>query len=145
MDFSHYIDLLSSLSSEAFTLWSLLATVSLGVIAFIGSLKRLTIPYGLAICLVFSFFAVSNYFALQKNFTSRQVVSDAAHENFEEDFASNEALVRRLDLTYEKDVKRDNLALHAALDVIVVLIVLGFTLSRGRKYQSEPHSSDAND
>lgn len=144
MDFNHYVDLLSSLSSEAFTIWGLLATVSLGVIAFIGSLKHLTIPFGLAICFIFAFFATSNYFALEKNFTSRQVVSEAAQDNCWEEFARNEALVRRFDLTYKPHVMTRNLALHIALDVIIVLILLGFTVARGRKFPSEPETSQPN-
>lgn len=144
MEFSSYVTLLSSLATEAFTIWGLLATVSIGLIAFVGSLKQITIPFGLTISFVFLLFAASNFLALEKNFTSRQIVAATAERMCPEDFKNNKDLVHRLAMTYDPDVETSkfirhpkmaivNLALHIALVTIVAIILIGFTVARARK------------
>ena len=146
MEFSHYVTLLSSLATQAFTTWGLLATVSVGVIAFIGSVKKITIPFGLAISLVFAIFAVSNLLALEKNFTSRQVVANTAKRIHPEQYMENEDLMQRLAMTYDPNlsinifaghskVVKVNFIAHIILDVVILFILVLFTVSRSRKHR----------
>ena len=74
MDLFEYINLLIQLKAELQTIWGFLLTVSLGIVAFIGSAQSVKVGTYLVLGLIFIGFAGSNFRALEKNFDTREQV-----------------------------------------------------------------------
>jgi len=76
MHLSDYISLLVSLKSTSLTIWGFLLTVSLGIVAFVGSAQKVKMKTYMFLSLLFICFAASNRFALERNFTAREEIRD---------------------------------------------------------------------
>ncbi len=142
----------SNLSAHTFTIWGLLATVSMGTIAVAGAIKKFTIPFGITMCTIYLLFAASNYAALNKNFETRKiVVSTAKKVVSEEKYSNNSELISRLAMTYKdedtgkldnllafwdkKGAVRNNLLLHIFLDLFTAVIVLTIAITKSQKHK----------
>jgi hypothetical protein len=138
MQFSDYMGLLNSLAAEAFTIWGILVTVSLGAIAFIGSVKRLTLPFGLIFSVVFLLFGVFNFLAMAQNISFRENVANTAKQRCPEEYEKNKDLVCRFAMTSRSTsvtgyftAKMENQVLQGVLIaiVLVILVVISFLRS----------------
>lgn len=92
MGIDSYINLLNSLANSAATVWGFLLTVSLGTVAFVGSLKPTKYQTSLYVCIAYGFVVFSNYYALSRNFDRRTQIETVIETKAEQDPSFKQSL-----------------------------------------------------
>ena len=72
MNPADYISLLDSSRESALNIWGFMLTVSLGIIAYLASLKEIKKLQSILLIVLFSFFCISNHIALKHNLQTRE-------------------------------------------------------------------------
>lgn len=129
MEIAQYIDLLKDLSDTAFTLWGFLLTVSLGIVAFLGSVNRLRMIVSVLLCVTFIGFAFSNYRALERNFEQRLAVIKVINEakttdvDLNEQYSVNKPIIDSFQIN-QKRLTENGLNFQVLVSAIVSLLIL---------------------
>lgn len=119
MEISDYLNLLNSLRESSLGIWANFLTVSLAVIAFVGSVKTLDIRGITLICTLFLVFSYTNHRGLEKNFElrakvkstieSKELYSDKTSE-FKVEYSANKELIGKY--VSSKDWTDEKLEFH---------------------------------
>lgn len=140
MSLDHYINLLISLSSTSLNIWGFLLTVSLGIIAFLGSVQSFRLPFAVILCALFVGFAASNYLALENNFKQREEVINAIEhisdknsrgEAFSQAKLDNQGIINSFQVS--ETVKKRSLRFQLAVSLLVSVLILVYPVYLTRK------------
>jgi hypothetical protein len=129
MGFEQYLNLLNSLQGSALNIWGFLLTVSLGIIAFLGSTKSINIPLAFVLCALFLGFSQSNYTALKRNFDQRIAIVTTVHEIAKNDSKFNKILVKNARIIDKFEVKKVQKEISLIFQVFVSFLVASIMLS----------------
>ena len=135
MTLNEYINLLHTLSGTALTIWGFLLTVSLGIVAFLGSLKSPKIGTSIMLCLLFVGFSYSNHKALQKNFDRRIAINETILEisasknnDFKKAYEENKKIIKAFNIS--KGRKNEALWFQAIMAFLVTAFIVAWPFYR---------------
>ncbi|ARD43529.1 hypothetical protein [Colwellia sp. PAMC 21821] len=137
MEISDYLTLLNSLRDSGLGIWANFLTVSLAIVAFVGSVKSLDIRGIVLLSVLFAVFSYTNYTGLKKNFELRQEVvatinkikqsdfqSESSWKEFKSDRRSNSALISKY--SSEKKWSEEKLIFHNFVSALVPLLIFSY-------------------
>lgn len=135
MEISDYLSLLNSLRESSLGIWANFLTVSLAVIAFVGSVKSIDIKGATLICILFLVFSFTNHTGLKKNFELREKVkstieaqlvakeeSSEKYSNFINEHKVNKELINQY--VSSKEWNEDKLLFHWFISGLVPSLIL---------------------
>jgi len=132
MSIEQYLNLLISLSSSALNIWGFLLTVSLGIVAFLGSVNTVRLPLAFVLCLLFIGFSYSNHYALKRNIEQREAIISVIEKQeypdseFKEAVALNQPIIDTFKVN--SDRKKAALILQITASTLVALLIVGWPI-----------------
>ena len=144
MELSEYINLLNTLDESALNIWGFLLTISIGIVAFLGTVKSIRMPVAIVLFTLFIGFATSNHRALKRNFDQRTVIQTSmkvhakASTAFGKNYDQNRALVVAFSVTPKRVCT--SMVFQLIVSFLVSMLIIFWPLLQSKLLSSSDRS-----